>query len=186
MVDDGNGEADRPLSNRRKWVDSKLDLIRAQQILMTLDGEDDREMLSSARLLSMAFEKLPTHEPPLDMAVVCLSIAKADLAENPESTMMAQVWCRILQQDWGTKWNRWLEDATRLPSRDVILDETLFGAVWKAMQEQSMDHHVVQFDSNLEPVVLKLLGQDNNVDLKRMLQSVITVNISRSLLVASM
>ena len=73
-----------------------------------------------------------------------------------------------------------------MPSRDVILDEKLFGAVWKAMQEQSMDHHVVQFDSNLEPVVLKLLGQDNNVDLKRMLQSVITVNISRSLLVASM
>ena len=42
MVDDGNGEADRPLSNRRKWVDSKLDLIRAQQLTGKTTGRCDR------------------------------------------------------------------------------------------------------------------------------------------------
>ena len=170
--EDGGGQ---PKSKRMRMIDAGLDVAAVQRTLLD-DAHQDKPLLPIRQLLQMAFDKLATSADPSEMAMIALALAKAELETNDNSSdLPVQVWTKIIRFDWDTKWSLWLD--APVPS-DTILAETLFGTVWKEMQEQSVENHAVQFDDRLETPVLRLLGlsDGNNIEMKRMLRSVVTID----------
>jgi hypothetical protein len=176
-------------TKRQKVIDAKLDFVKAQEVL---SEEDDGPLRTSEQLLNMAMDKLLNHSATMDesiqLCMVGLSIAKAE----DDSNTAARVWSLAILKD-RFKWEQWIttkEDLTSPALRNLILDTTVFGGLWKLMQGLSLEYHSVQYDTPLEKGVIEALGFDavGQTEMKRLLRSVTTVVLSgsKSLMVAQL
>lgn len=173
------------VSYRRKRIDNKLDLVKAQRALM----EDDHVPLqTSDYLLKLAIDKFDKEtDNPVEYAMMGLIIASA--AENMDG--IATIWSKVIANDMTEKWSVWIK-STPPPSRKVLVEETIFGQLWKHVQEQPVEvHATMQYDpdTRLEDLVMrKLTALDRGAarELKRLLRSVTTVVLSQSLMSGTM
>ena len=176
-------------TKRQKVIDAKLDFVKAQEVL---SEEDDGPLRTSEQLLNVAMDKLLNHSATMDesiqLCMVGLSIAKAE----DDSNTAARVWSLAILKD-RFKWEQWIttkEDLTSPALRNLILDTTVFGGLWKLMQGLSLEYHSVQYDTPLEKGVIEALGFDavGQTEMKRLLRSVTTVVLSgsKSLMVAQL
>lgn len=144
---------------RRKIVDRRLELVKAQELLL---GNVDEELLSPERLLSLALDKmeLETHVPMEDKvqtAVIALAIAGAS---EDRIRLAAQVWsaCIVADRDRWMEWLQTQDDMEDAQLREIILETTLFGALWQAVQgEHDTD---VLYGNVMDTFVLERLGID--------------------------
>ena len=159
------GETRRALSiaklcsrKRRKLVDRQLELVQAQNMLL---GEDSNEaLLSPDHLLSLALSKLEleTHvamEDKVETAVIALAIAGAS---DDRIRLAAQVWSECISAD-RERWIEWLQtqdDMENPQLRENIIETTLFGQLWNAVQGGHDEE--VCYGNAMDNLVLERLG----------------------------
>jgi len=172
-------EGEQDNNKRRKRIDNKLDLIGAQLELMDAKGKEV-PLQTPDYLLQLALEKLEAATETDD--VVKYAMVGLVICQNDDSMDgIATVWSRVIAKELTTKWSVWIR--SQAPSRNVLVEETIFGQLWKQVQqEQPVDVHAsMQYDSTtvLEDLVMRQLKLDRGaaVELKRLLRSVTTIAI---------
>jgi hypothetical protein len=162
---------------KRKLVDRRLELVKAQELLLG-DGADEA-LLSPDRLLSLALDKmeLETHvaiEDKVQTAVIALAIAGAS---EDRVRLAAEVWSACISTD-RERWMQWLQMQDDMEDpilRASILETTLFGALWTAVQsEHDAD---VLYGNAMDSLVLERLGVDDALgamEMRRLLHFVTT------------
>lgn len=175
-------------SKRRKRIDSKLDLIGAQLELMEAQG-NEMPLQTPDYLLQLAIEKLQTTTDT--ESIVKYAMVGLVICQNDDMDGIATVWSEVIAKELTDKWSVWIR--SQAPTRDVLVENTVFGQLWKQVQEQPVDvHAAMQYDPTvLEDMVMRKLKLDRGaaVELKRLLRSVTTITLSQiggpqSLLVA--
>ena len=179
-------------SKRKKLIDAKLELVKAQEILST----DDGPLKSPEQLLHLVMDQVKEStalENTIQLCLTGLSIAKA----SDDLNKVSMVWSIAILKD-QRDWEYWIANSNNLTStalRNTILDKTVFGGLWKAMQGLSLEYHSVQYDTPFEEKVIDALGFDavGQTEMKRLLRAVTSVVLtttttnagSRSLVLSS-
>ena len=161
-------------SKRRKIIDAKLELVKAQEILTT----DDGPLQSPEQLLHLAMDRVKEStmlENTIQLCLTGLSIAKA----SDDLDKASMVWSLAILKD-QRDWEYWIATSNDLTSpalRNTILDKTVFGGLWKVMQGLSLEFHSVQYDTPFEEKVIEALGFDDvgQTEMKRLLRAVTSV-----------
>jgi hypothetical protein len=154
---------------RRKLIDRKLDLVKAQEILL---GDSEASLWSPEKLLSVALERLEQEsEDKIQTAVIALAIAGAS---DDRLRMAAQVWSECISVD-RNRWREWLkgqDDLTDPQLRQTIIETTVFGGLWNEVKGQHEED--VCYGNALESLVLERLGLDvlENMEMRRLLHTV--------------
>ena len=162
------------LSKRRKIIDAKLELVKAQEILTT----DDGPLQSPEQLLHLVMDRVKEStmlENTIQLCLTGLSIAKA----SDDLDKASMVWSLAILKD-QRDWEYWIATSNDLTSpalRNTILDKTVFGGLWKVMQGLSLEFHSVQYDTPFEEKVIEALGFDDvgQTEMKRLLRAVTSV-----------
>jgi hypothetical protein len=161
---------------RRKLIDRKLDLVKAQEILL---GDSEASLWSSDKLLSVALDRLEQSddEDKIQTAVVALAIAGAS---DDRLRMAAQVWSVCISAD-RSRWTDWLKTQADLSDpqlRQKILGTTVFGGLWNEAQGQHEED--VCYGNAIESLVLERLGLDvlESMEMRRLLHTVTTPTTS--------
>ena len=183
----GNGRRRREesvVNYRRKRIDNKVDLIKAQRALM--EGEHV-PLQAPEYLLKLALEKCDA-EPEDIVQYAMMGLIIAGASDNKDG--IATVWSKVVAADMVNKWSVWIK-CTPPPSRTTLVDDTVFGQLWKMVQEQQPVevHSSMQYDAGLEDLVMrKLTSLDRGAarELKRLLSRATTVELSQSLMAGSM
>jgi hypothetical protein len=154
---------------RRKLIDRKLDLVKAQEILL---GDSEASLWSPDKLLSVALDRLEQEgEDQIQTAVIALAIAGAS---DDRLRMAAQVWSVCISAD-RNRWAEWLkaqDDLTDPQLRRTIIETTVFGGLWNEAKGQHEED--VCYGNALESLVLERLGLDvlENMEMRRLLHTV--------------
>lgn len=172
-----NKASDHP-DKRQAIIEAKLDLVKAQELLLL---HDNGPLRTPEQLMTLAMDQLKgskTLEESIQLCMVGLSIAKGEENSNAKASL---VWRNAIDKDW-VDWEKWITtsvDLTAATLRDTILDSTVFGGLWKAMQESSLEYHSVQYDTPSERSVLEALGLDavGQTELKRLLRSITSIQL---------
>jgi hypothetical protein len=161
---------------RRKLIDSKLDLIGAQLELMDEHQGKEMPLQTPDYLLHLTLEKLQAATER--DAIVKYAMVGLVICQNDDMDGIATVWSHVIAKELPTKWSVWIRGEA--PSRHVLVNDTVFGQLWKQVQEQPVDvHAAMQYDPAVleEKVMRKLATLDRGgaVELKRLLRSVTTI-----------
>jgi hypothetical protein len=157
---------------RRKLIGRKLDLVKAQEILL---GDSQVSLWSPDKLLSVALDRLEQDgdKDKIQTAVIALAIAGAS---DDRLRMAAQVWSVCISAD-RNRWTGWLKtqgDLTDAQLRRTILETTVFGGLWNEAQGQHEED--VCYGNAIEGLALERLGLDvlENMEMRRLLHTVTT------------
>ena len=164
-------------SRLRERIDNQAEIVTIQKSLLGEDAALDGPLKTPAELLQIALDHI-VPEAASDSTAI---INNKDAAMNGFGLAMAMdsldatvsVWAKVIQADMSD-WDRWLASGIA-PTRDELLNRTLFGEIWQLVQESNLDHHpAVQFDRpSLEGKVTKKLGRGH--ELQRLLRKVTTL-----------
>jgi hypothetical protein len=175
---------DSAVNYRRKRIDNKLDLIKAQRALM----EDEQVPLQAPEfLLKLAIEKCDS-APDQIVHYAMMGLIIASAADNRDG--ISTVWSKVIAADMVDKWSVWIK-STPPPSRATLVEDTIFGQLWKLVQEQQPVevHSSMQYDAGLEDIVLrKLTSLDRGAarELRRLLSRATSVVLSQSVMAGKM
>jgi hypothetical protein len=112
----------------------------------------------------------------------------ASAADNRDG--ISTVWSKVIAADMVDKWSVWIK-STPPPSRATLVEDTIFGQLWKLVQEQQPVevHSSMQYDAGLEDIVLrKLTSLDRGAarELRRLLSRATSVVLSQSVMAGKM
>ena len=138
-------------------------------------------------LLKLAIEKCEA-EPEEIVQYAMMGLIIASASDNKDG--IATVWSKVVAADMVDKWSVWIK-STPPPSRATLVDDTVFGQLWKLVQEQQPVevHSSMQYDAGLEDLVMrKLATLDRGAarELKRLLSRATTIDLSQSVMAGSM
>ena len=168
---------------RRKRIDNKLDLVKAQRALI----DENVPLQTPDYLLKLALDKCDKEADASVVGYAMMGLVIASAGENMDG--IATVWSKAISKDMEDKWTVWIK--SQPPSRIVLVEDTVFGQLWKHVQEQPVEvHSTMQYDPNvLEELVMRKLSLDRGAarELKRLLRSVTTIVLqSQSLMAGAM
>ncbi|KAI2506367.1 hypothetical protein MHU86_8095 [Fragilaria crotonensis] len=175
---------DSAANYRRKRIDNKLDLVKAQRALIY--GEQV-PLQAPEFLLKLALEKCDL-EPDQIVHYAMMGLIIASAADNRDG--ISTVWSKVIAVDMVDKWSVWIK-STPPPSRGTLVEDTVFGQLWKLVQEQQPVEvqSSMQYDAGLEDMVLrKLTSLDRGAarELKRLLSRTTSVDLSQSVVAGKM
>lgn len=179
---------------RQQFIDRKLDLVSAQQMLqegttMSPDGPPQ----TPQQLVLLALQRLqdaPTMDDRVRFATIALAVCNSmdDNSMSIDST--ANVWAEALRLD-ESLWMTWLKMESDLTSRALkhrVMADTVFGALLsECRKDKTMS--TVCYGRHIESAVLDKVGGDvTKLEFSRLLRSVTASSDSiqaQSLVVAS-
>jgi len=190
MMDD---EEEEDGNTRLKQINNKLDLCKCQMALV--DNGNDIPLQSSEYLLNLVLQKIDddvsnntnfddimdiddvdNNETIIPYCMMGLAIA----ASNNDKDRVSTVWCKVIQKEMDNKWLPWIRGSK--PTREVLLDSTLFGKLWAQVEEQNdINSYTMQYNHNDDGDILVQKMGLNTMDgreLKKLFSTITTIEIN--------